>query len=68
MPETALLLANGLFRTAFAKTTHGLVRGPSRFEIAGVIDPEHAGQDAGELLDGRRRGIPIFASVGELLA
>ncbi len=68
MRATALLLANGLFRSAFAKTTHGLVRGPSRFEIAGVIDPEHAGQDAGELLDGERRGIPIFASVGDMLA
>ncbi len=67
MSETALLLTNGLFKTAFAKTTHGLVRGPSRFRLAGVVDPDHAGRDAGELLDGKRRGIPVFASVGEAL-
>ncbi len=68
MTETALVLTNGLFETAFAKTTHGLVRGPSRFELAAVIDPDHAGRDAGELLDGEHRDIPIFGSVGEALA
>ncbi len=68
MTETALLLANGLFRTPFAKTSHGLVRGPSRFPLAGVIDADHSGHDAGELLDGRHRGIPIFASICEALA
>ncbi len=68
MSESAILVTNGLFETAFAKTTHGLVRGPSRFELAGVVDPDHAGRDAGELLDGKRRGIEVFASVGEALA
>ncbi len=68
MRETAVLLANGLFTTAFAKTSHGLVRGPSRFEVLGVVDPDHAGSDAGELLDGKHRGIPVYASVGDLLA
>ncbi|MCP3963320.1 MAG: DUF1611 domain-containing protein [bacterium] len=68
MSDTALVLANGMFRSVFAKTTHGLVRGPSRYPLAGIIDAEHAGEDAGELLDGRRRDIPIHASVGEALA
>ena len=67
MSEISLVLTNGLFRTVFAKTTHGLVRGPSRYRILGVIDEEHAGRDAGELLDGCHRGIPIFASVGDFL-
>ncbi len=67
MTDKALLLTNGLFNTAFAKTTHGLVRGPSRYPLAAVIDPDHSGQDAGELLDGRHRDLPIFASVGEAL-
>ncbi len=67
MIESALVLTNGLFETAFAKTTHGLVRGPSRYPLAAVIDPDHAGQDAGELLDGRHRDLPIFGSVGEAL-
>ncbi|MEM6796773.1 MAG: DUF1611 domain-containing protein [Acidobacteriota bacterium] len=63
----ALLLANGLFRTVYAKTSHGLVRGPSRWPIAGVVDATCAGEDAGELLDGRPRGIPVVASVEEAL-
>ncbi len=61
MQETAIILANNCFQTSFAKTAHGLVRGPSRYRIVGVVDPSCAGQDAGELLDGKWRGIPIFA-------
>lgn len=64
----ALLLAEGLFRSVFAKTSHGLVRGPSRWPILGVVDSSCAGADAGELLDGRRRGIPIFASLEQARA
>lgn len=67
-PGPAVVLANGLYRSPFAKTTHGLVRGPSRWPVAAVVDAAHAGADAGELLDGRRRGIPIVASVREALA
>jgi uncharacterized NAD-dependent epimerase/dehydratase family protein len=61
--EPALVLADGAYRTSYAKTAHGLVRGPSRWPIAGVIDSSCAGGDAGVLLDGARRGIPVFASV-----
>ena len=67
MSKTAILLANGRFETSWAKTAHGLVRGPSRYEIVGVVDPACAGGDAGELLDGHDRDIPVVASVGELL-
>lgn len=62
------MLASGLFATVSAKTAHGLVRGPSRFPVAALIDPDFAGQEAGEVLDGRRRGIPVFATVGDALA
>ncbi len=68
MKNTALLLANEHFETVYAKSTHGLVRGPSRWPIAGVVDASCAGRDAGELLDGKRRDIPIFASVAEALS
>ena len=51
-----------------AKTSHGLVRGPSRFPIAAVIDASCAGQDAGVVLDGQHRGIPILADVSTALA
>jgi uncharacterized NAD-dependent epimerase/dehydratase family protein len=67
MAASAVVLANGLFRTDFAKTAHGLVRGPSRYPLVGVVDASCAGQDAGELLDGRHRDIPVLASVAEAL-
>jgi uncharacterized NAD-dependent epimerase/dehydratase family protein len=64
----ALLLTNGLFLHSDAKTAHGLVRGSERFSISGVIDhAATAGKDAGELLDGQHRDIPIFASLQEAL-
>ena len=56
MIESAIVLAEGHFRTGDAKTAHGLVRGPARWKIAGVIDSSCAGADAGFLLDGRERG------------
>ena len=65
--ETAIILANGMFRTPFAKTAHGLVRGPCRYCVVGIIDHTCAGEDAGELLDGRQRDIPVFASVKAML-
>jgi uncharacterized NAD-dependent epimerase/dehydratase family protein len=47
-----------------AKTAHGLVRGTERFEIIGVVDgKETAGKDAGELLDGKKRNIPVFSDL-----
>ena len=67
MTKSAVILTNGMLLTPFAKTTHGLVRGPSRYEILGVIDPPFAGEDAGTLLDGRPRNIPIFTSVSACL-
>jgi uncharacterized NAD-dependent epimerase/dehydratase family protein len=57
---TAFLLTNGVFKEVDGKTSHGLIRGSSRFVITAVIDHIYAGQDAGELLDGRHRGIPIL--------
>ena len=68
MTDTAVILANGLLRTPFAKTTHGLLRGPSRYEILGVIDPLCAGLDAGEVLDGTSRGIQVFATLQDMVA
>ena len=65
--ETAVVLANGLYRTPFAKTAHGLVRGPCRYRLVGIIDASCAGEDAGELLDGTRREVPVFESVAKML-
>jgi uncharacterized NAD-dependent epimerase/dehydratase family protein len=68
MTGTAIVLANGLYRTPNGKTAHGLVRGSSRFRVLAVVDPTSAGADAGEVLDGIRRGIPVVASIAEALA
>ncbi|NRA95811.1 MAG: DUF1611 domain-containing protein [Planctomycetes bacterium] len=68
MSGPAILLTHELLHTPFAKTAHGLVRGPSRWPIAAVIDQRHAGRDAGEVLDGRARGVPVFGAVADALA
>jgi len=67
MKESALILSNGLFDSVFAKTTHGLLRGPSKYEILGVIDTTYTGQDAGLILDGQERNILFYRSVSHAL-
>jgi uncharacterized NAD-dependent epimerase/dehydratase family protein len=67
MQETAAVLTHGWFSTVNAKTAHGLVRGPSRYKILGLVDHECAGKDAGAELDGAHRGIPCFATLAELI-
>lgn len=67
MTNRAILLTDGLLATPNAKTAHGLIRGTERFTVVGVVDAPTAGQDAGVILDGRARNIPVFASVDEAL-
>ncbi|MBL8727714.1 MAG: DUF1611 domain-containing protein [Planctomycetes bacterium] len=64
---TAALFTLDAFHTSDGKTAHGLVRGPSRFRITALIDRHSAGRDAGEVLDGRARGIPTFADLDAML-
>ena len=62
--KNAIVLTDGLLMTSDAKTAHGLIRGTERFDIIAVVDCEAtAGKDAGELLDGNNRGIPVFAKM-----
>src|SRR5262245_26737902 len=68
MDGSAIILAPRAFGTPDSKTAHGLVRGTERFRIVGVIDPDQAGKDAGTVLDGRPRNIPVFASLADSLA
>ena len=63
----ALVLAPGHFNPDRAKTAYGLVRGSERFRILGVIDSEQSGLDAGEVVDGINRSIPVFESVKHAL-
>ncbi len=65
MDGTAIVITQGLFATNKAKTAHGLVRDSSRYRILAVIDSASAEQDAGTVLDGTPRGIPIYASIAD---
>lgn len=78
----AVVYCNGAFRSTYGKTAHGLVRFTNRYRLRAVIDADcvpadgaaAAGRgardavDAGELLDGRRAGIPVVASLTDALA
>ena len=65
MKSKALVITGGYLDTNSAKTAHGLIRGTDRFEIVGIVDEKHAGKDAGEVLDGKNRSIPVYASISE---
>jgi len=66
--HNAIVLTGGLLDTPDAKTAHGLIRESNRFKIVGIIDSPNAGKDAGEILDGKHRGLPVFATIEESLA
>lgn len=51
----AIVLTAGMLHESDAKTAHGLIRGSERFDIVGIIDAVHAGKDAGEVLDGKKK-------------
>jgi uncharacterized NAD-dependent epimerase/dehydratase family protein len=59
----ALVYCEGAFNTPNGKTAHGLVRFTQRYRVLAVVDSTWSGRDAGEVLDGRRSGIPIVADV-----
>lgn len=61
--EKAIILTNGILATEDAKTAHGLIRESRRYQVVGVVDHAHAGKDAGEVLDGKKRNIPVFATI-----
>ncbi len=59
----AIVYCEGAFNTLNGKTAHGLVRFCRRYHIAAVVDSNYAGQDAGDVLDGKQAGIPVAASI-----
>ena len=63
----AIVYCEGAFNTTNGKTAHGLVRFTSRYEIVAVIDSKYAGKDAGEVLDGKKNGIPVVKSVDDAI-
>jgi uncharacterized NAD-dependent epimerase/dehydratase family protein len=63
--SNAIIITAGYLDSNSGKTAHGLIRGTDRYNIVGVIDPKSAGKDAGEVLDGKKRNIPVYATVEE---
>lgn len=63
--SNAIVITAGYLDTNSGKTAHGLIRGTDRYNIVGVIDQKHPGKDAGEILDGRKRNIPVYASIAD---
>lgn len=63
--DNAVILAEGVFGTTYGKTANGLVRFTSRFNIVAVIDSTKKGQDAGMVLSGVNKSIPIISTIEE---
>lgn len=67
MQRTAIILSNGLLESTNAKTTHGLVRGDSRFEIKGIIDHVHAGKPIKTVIGGPLIDVPIVKDIATFI-
>ena len=63
----AIVYCQGAFNTLNGKTAHGLVRFCRRYQVVAVVDSRHAGQDAGQVLDGKSLGIPVVESIDTAL-
>ncbi|MDA9563459.1 DUF1611 domain-containing protein [Flavobacteriales bacterium] len=62
MKTNAIVYSENEFGKIDGKVANGLVRHSEKYNIVGVIDSTKAGFDAGELLDGEKNGIPVFAT------
>lgn len=67
MKKYAIVYCENQFGSMDGKTANGLVRNSGLYEIAAVIDSSKAGQDAGEVLDKKRNGIPICKNLQEAI-
>lgn len=65
---SAIVYCEGAFNTPNGKTAHGLVRFTMRYDVLSVVDSCYAGKDAGEVLDGKVKNIPVYASLDEAFA
>ncbi|MBF0187643.1 MAG: DUF1611 domain-containing protein [Magnetococcales bacterium] len=66
MPS-AIIYCEANFGGIDGKTANGLVRHSERYKILSVIDSKQAGHDAGLILGGKQKGIPIFSDLTEAL-
>jgi uncharacterized NAD-dependent epimerase/dehydratase family protein len=59
----AVVYCEGAFGSTNGKTAHGLVRFTRRYRVLSVVDSDYAGRDAGEVLDGTPKGIPVLGTL-----
>ncbi len=64
----AIVLSGGILESKSAKTTHGLVRGSTRFNIKAIIDSKFGGKRASDIIDKVTVDAPIYDSVASFMA
>jgi uncharacterized NAD-dependent epimerase/dehydratase family protein len=64
---TAIIYCEANFGGVDGKTANGLVRHSEKYEILSVIDSEKAGLDAGVVLGGEAKAIPIHRDLADAL-
>ena len=64
----ALIYCDEYFDTIWGKTAHGLVRFTKRYDVVALVDSTLVGEDAGVVLEGKSRGIEIFADIDSAVA
>ena len=68
MPKKrAIVYADRFFNSANGKTAHGLVRFSKRFDVSCVVDTTLKEGDAGKILDGVKRNIPLYNNLEKSL-
>ena len=67
MKQNIVIATDNLLLTDNAKTAHGLIRCSKRFDVLAIIDEKNKNTDAGEILDGSYRNIPVIASIDEAI-
>jgi uncharacterized NAD-dependent epimerase/dehydratase family protein len=68
-PEgNAIIYCEGVFATTNGKTAHGLVRRTERYRVLSVVDSRSADSDAGMVLEGKPKGIPIYAGIQQAVS
>jgi uncharacterized NAD-dependent epimerase/dehydratase family protein len=63
----AVVYCEGAFATTNGKTAHGLVRFSRRYNVIAVIDSTLTGHDAGVMLDGVNRDIPLVDTIDDAI-
>ncbi|MGA1824572.1 MAG: DUF1611 domain-containing protein [bacterium] len=60
---SAIIYCEGAFGTPNGKTAHGLVRHTNRYHVLSVVDSRFIGHDAGMVVEGHKKNIPIWGDI-----